>query len=68
MDLLEVLKIVSDLRDESDREMQQSILKNSNSDGLIAYGKKAAVESLERRLCARAGVPTPFRATGVRMK
>jgi len=55
----DVLRLVDELMEETERQMEQSILKQSNSDGLIAYGGKDAMSRLKRRLCARAGLPVP---------
>jgi len=54
-----VLRLVDEVIEEVERQMEQAILKQSNYDGLIAYGGKAAMSRLKRRLCARAGLPVP---------
>ena len=54
-----VLRLVNDLQEEFEREMEQAILNQRNSDGLIAYGGKSAVSRLKRRFCAQAGLPVP---------
>jgi len=55
----DIFQLVDEVIDEMEREMEQAILKQSNSDGLIAYGGKDALSRLKRRLCARAGLPAP---------
>ncbi len=55
----DVLRLVDEVKEEVERQMEQAILKQSNYDGLIAYGGKEAISRLKRRLCARAGQPIP---------
>lgn len=60
--------LLDELRDELFREVIQSVLKQSNSDGLIAYGGLAASERLARRVAARAGVPLELKRPIARMR
>jgi hypothetical protein len=55
----DVLRLVDEVIEEVERQMEQAILKQSNYDGLIAYGGKDAMSRLKRRLCAQAGLPVP---------
>lgn len=46
----EVLRIVGDLREQFQREANQSILKKDHGQGLAALGSMDALERFERRL------------------
>ncbi len=56
MDAERALSVLEDTKQEFLRELMQSVLKQSNYDGLIAYGGIAACERVARRLSARVGV------------
>jgi hypothetical protein len=68
MDLQTLLVLVEELREELLREVIQSVLKQSNSDGLIAYGGLAATERLARRVSARSGVAVELKRPIARMR
>lgn len=55
MDAQRSLVVVEDTKAEFLRELMQSVLKQSNFDGLIAYGGIAACERIARRISARTG-------------
>jgi len=55
MDAQRSLVVVEDTKAEFLRELMQSVLKQSNFDGLIAYGGIAACERIARRISARVG-------------
>jgi hypothetical protein len=56
MDTNRALEVLEDTKQEFLRELMQSVLKQSNFDGLIAYGGIAACERVMRRISARVGV------------
>jgi len=55
----DVLRAVDEVIEDAERKMEQSIMNQSNIDGLVAYGQKAALSILKRRLAARMGLPIP---------
>jgi len=55
MDTNRDLEVLEDTKQEFLRELMQSVLKQSNYDGLIAYGGIAACERVARRISARTG-------------
>lgn len=55
MDAKLALQLVEEVKEEFLRELMQSVLKQSNFDGLISYGGIAACERVVRRLEARSG-------------
>jgi hypothetical protein len=58
MDTIRALEVLEDTKQEFLRELMQSVLEQSNYDGLIAYGGIAACERVSRRISARLGVVT----------
>ncbi len=68
MDLQRLQCLFDDIREELMRELIQSVMKQSNYDGLIAYGGLAATERLARRLALSAGVTLEIKRQVARMR